>query len=167
MVIIGGQARRIAGELGDRGRKSERVTIPTRRSPRSTGRRLTLLDSMICDDLVERGILGDGEGIRRHDLADLAAMGMHEVGGDPVVPTRKLSQRPRFRSVPISARRMKSPSEMMPISLPRIDHRQSADVVPQHRVDGLGDGGIGAHRNDVLGHDLVARALMVSGSDTC
>ena len=105
-------------------------------------------------------------GIRRHDLADLAAMRMNEIGGDPVGSDQETSASGRaLRSVPISARRMKSPSRNDADQSARcVDHGQPADMVPQHRFGGLDDARIGADRNDVLGHDLMRAHRGVSGS---
>jgi len=48
-------------------------------------------------------ILGDGQWVRRHDLVDLAAVRMDEIGGDPAGSDQEFQPAPRFGSVPISA----------------------------------------------------------------
>ena len=54
----------------------------------------------------------------RHDLGDLAAVLVNEIGCRLARAEDEARKRPRLRWVPISLRRMKSPSETMPTSLP-------------------------------------------------
>jgi hypothetical protein len=66
--------------------------MPTILSPLVTGRRLTRRGLHDLRDLLNRGGLGDGYRLRRHDLTDVAAMFALEVEGDPVGAGQKCQQ---------------------------------------------------------------------------
>jgi hypothetical protein len=68
----------------------------------------------------------------------------------------KVSQRPRLRSVPISALRMQSPSEMMPTA-GRIDNGQAADLMAQHDGNRIRYGSGNAYRDNLPRHHLARK----------
>jgi hypothetical protein len=70
------------------------------------------------NDFLERRILGDGYRITRHDFGYPAAIFMNKIGRRLTRAEMNFRRRLRLRWVPISLRRMKSPSETIPMSFP-------------------------------------------------
>jgi hypothetical protein len=107
-------------------------------------------------DLSERCIFRYGDGIRSHDLSQLAPAFMHEVGRDPAranqepQPPAALSLRPDFRTANEIA--LRNDADQL---ARRVDDRQSADVMLQHCFRRLDDGRFGANRDDLTGHDVM------------
>src|SRR5215218_3500937 len=97
-----------------------RDTMPTILSPRITGRRFTLFRSMrstISASAVSSVMVSGEEVITSETLRPCS---WTKSLADLPDPRMNRSQRPRLRPVPISLRRMKSPSETTPTSLPAL-----------------------------------------------
>src|SRR5665213_684139 len=118
------------------------------------------------NDLVERRLLRHRDRIWRHDLSDPAASFMYEVGCDAARSDEKC-QPPT--TVTLSA----DFDAAYEVALRHdthqgarfVDHRESADMILQHDVCGMGDGCISRDRKDPVGHDLVGAHALASKWD--
>jgi hypothetical protein len=118
MVVIRGWARNIAGEVGEHGKKIRARHNSDKTVSPHNGKAFDVIGLHDLCDPIERRILGDGDGIRRHDLADLSAMLFHEFGRGFVCADQE-SQPPAALSLGSDLRpAIKSPSEIMPINSP-------------------------------------------------
>src|SRR5262245_1638118 len=137
-LITGRSRPDVAREAGERMNQVGATDDPNHLLVAHYGQTLDLMLLHQPHDLIERRALGGRQRIRRHDLADLAAMGAGIFVGQPARPDEVLepARPPALRSG------LRTPEE---IALGHnsdetallVDHGQAADVPLQHDPDGL------------------------------
>ena len=142
VVVVGGRIGDVAGEARDRLQQvgarhdADELVAAHHRQP---------LDVVLfhqLHDLLELGIFGDGERLRRHDLGDLAAVLMNEIGRrlagaeDEFQELAALALRADFAAANEVA--LRDDADELAC---RIDHRKPADMLLQHGVCGFDDRG--------------------------
>ena len=131
--------------------------MPTILSPRVTGSRLMSFLSINSHDLIEVRIFADGQRVGRHDLADLAAVLVDEIGSRVARAENEFQEATVLAlGADLGTTNKVALRNYTDQFADRADHGQAADMPVQHGVCGFNNRGLGCHGDDWTGHDLVS-----------
>src|SRR3984893_19563916 len=114
-------------------------------------------------NVFERGVLRHGVRLRGHDLPNLAAPLMNEVGRGPAGPDQELQPSAAFSlGADLGAADKVALRDDADQPSGFIDHRKSTDVIPQHAVCCVDDRSVDSDGYNLSCHDLMCAHFTIS-----
>ena len=156
VVIIGSGIRDVAGQTRHRLQQVGARYDADDAVPAHHRQALDVIFFHQRHDFLQRGILGDADRLRRHDLGYLAAVLANKIGCSLARTENEGQEAATFAlgAEFAAANEIAFRDNADELSL-GVHHRKAADLPLQHGVRGLDDRGVGCDGGDWPGHDLV------------